>query len=81
MAAKILPFDEYATKLYEPTKQEQRMLVNVLSGDERFFKVIKPKNWDEIMCYHNSQEHPDVTKAALRNLWLSYAAYLRRMAR
>jgi hypothetical protein len=79
--AKTLSFDEYATKLYEPTKHETRMLVNVLSGDSRFCKTLKPNNWEDIMSYLETTDHPDVTKDALRNLWLSYSAYKRRMAR
>lgn len=80
MAGKISTFDEYATKLYEPTKHETRMLVNFLSGDTRFTKALKPKTWAEILLYITTTDHPDVTKEAFRNLWLAYASYKRRNA-
>jgi hypothetical protein len=80
MAGKIATFDEYATKLYEPTKHETRMLVNALSGDTRFRKVHKPQTWAQILEYIETANHPDVTKEAFRNLWLSYSAYKRRNA-
>jgi hypothetical protein len=78
MAGKLLPFDEYATKLYEPTKHETRMLVNIISGSSRFCKSHKPQTWADIMAFIKAEDNPHVTKGAFRNLWLAYGAYKRR---
>lgn len=79
MATKIYSFADYATRAYEPTKHETRMLLNHISGDTRFKKVVNPETWKDVLEYIKTADNAVVTKEAFRLIWLAYGAYRRKM--